>query len=218
MKYIVTSAFTLFLFISLGFAQDELRFQDEIEGIKKRIVEIDHSEPLILFVGSSSIRLWEDLEKDMSPLNVFNAGFGGSAIGDVNDNFSDIVVAAKPAKIVFYCGENDIADLGLSSNDVLANFQKFYDYKMKYLPDVPVYFLSIKPSPSRWNMWDEMVQSNELIRKFSVGKEGLTYVDVSSPMLDSQGNVLKDIFIEDDLHMNKDGYEIWTEIIKPKIE
>ena len=168
----------------------------------------------ILFIGSSSIRMWKTLAEDMAPMRVINRGFGGSGIGDAVQYAGRIVFPYSPSKIVFYSGENDIA-AGQTPKQVSATFEQFVELVGGKLPGVPIYYVSMKPSVLRWNMWGGMREGNRLIREYCATRPGLTFVDVSAGMMDSSGMVRKDIFIEDNLHMNAAGYAVWTGIIRP---
>jgi lysophospholipase L1-like esterase len=86
------------------------------------------------------------------------------------------------------------------------------------MPDTPVYFLSVKPSISRWGMWPSMKRANALIERYTIEQPNLAYIDVSTPMLESAGSVRNDLFLDDGLHMNGEGYALWTAIVRPRLE
>lgn len=180
-----------------------------------RFVESDRVNPpepcQILFVGSSSIRLWETLSIDMQPLPVINRGFGGSQISDVNFWFETLVTPYRPSAIVFYAGENDI-DLGKSPEAVAADFDTFLAHKTRALGETPVYFISLKPSKLRFDQLDRQARVNELIRRKADERDDLHFIDISDVMLD-QGRP-KDLYVEDGLHMNQEGYALWTEALR----
>ncbi|MBN1291311.1 MAG: hypothetical protein JXB48_05670 [Candidatus Latescibacteria bacterium] len=178
----------------------------------------EQSPPLdaILFVGSSSIRAWKTLEEDMAPLTVINRGFGGSQFEDAIRYIDRIVVPYKPSMIVVYEGDNDIAN-DKSPERVFDDYKKFVSAVRESFSEVPIFFMSIKPSPLRWSMWDNMKKANELIKDYTAQNKKLEYLDVSSIMLDKEGNVRSELFLEDNLHMNAKGYALWTSFIKPRL-
>jgi lysophospholipase L1-like esterase len=169
----------------------------------------------ILFVGSSSIRLWQTAES-FPNLPVINRGFGGSTIADVNRYADRIVVKYKPRLIVFYAGDNDIAG-GKSPQQVFNDFKQFVEYVSKELPESRIVYLSIKPSPSRAKFWPKVEETNSLIEKFVKSNPQLTYVDIATPMLGNDGKPRPNLFLDDELHMNDSGYKIWTEILRPRL-
>jgi len=177
-----------------------------------RFVEADRVAPpascQVLFVGSSSIVGWkETLAADMAPMPVVNRGFGGSHIAHVNRWFNQIVVPYRPRAIVFYAGENDI-DAGKSVEGVVADFDEFMARKTQALGKTPVYFISLKPSKSRFAQFPLQSQVNDAIRAHAAKRSDLHYIDVVSPMLEN--GKPKDIFVSDNLHMASQGYAIWT--------
>jgi len=181
-----------------------------------RFVEADRAAPpaicQVLFVGSSSIVKWkETLAADMAPLPVINRGFGSSQIEHVDRWFDEIVAAYRPRAIVFYAGENDL-DAGKSVERVVADFDKFMDLKLKVLGDTPVYFISLKPSKSRFGQFALQSEVNEAIRARAGRRSDLHYLDMVTPMLENDKP--KDLFVADGLHMNRDGYAIWTRIVR----
>ncbi len=170
----------------------------------------------IVFVGSSSIRMWTTLDRDFPGVPVLNRGFGGSEAGDVAHFAERIAVRYKPPVVVFYAGDNDLA-AGKTPTQVLAAFQSFVATMHRELPDTRVVFVSIKPSIARWNIVDKMRQANRLVRDYTRTDPRLVYVDVFTPMLDASGQPRRELYLEDGLHMTPAGYEIWRELIAPVI-
>lgn len=170
----------------------------------------------ILFVGSSSIRMWRTHES-FPALPAINRGFGGSHISDVV-HFSDrIVLPYAPKLIVFYAGDNDVAG-GKSAAQILCDYRRFVELVHTQLPDTPILFITIKPSGRRWSLWPEMDKANNLIKAFS-GKSGrLFFADLGTPLLGADGKPDNSLFLSDKLHLNAKGYRVWTRAIRPVIE
>jgi lysophospholipase L1-like esterase len=171
---------------------------------------------VIVFTGSSSIRFWDTLGKDMQPLDVLNRGFGGSQISQVNQYASRIVLPYQPRAVVLYAGDNDLAFPWLKTPEqVLADFKQFVEIIHAQLPDTWIYFISIKPSLRRWTGWEKIKKTNELIADYIRTQPRVQFIDVDSAMLDPQGKPRPDLFRKDGLHMNAQGYAIWVSIVKP---
>ncbi len=186
-------------------------FESEIAAFEKWDRQNAVPRDAILFVGSSSIRLWQTAES-FPELPVINRGFGGSTVADVNRYADRIVVKYKPPVVVLYAGDNDIA-AGKSPQQVFSDFKQFVEHVGKELPDTNIIYLSIKPSPSRAKLWPKAMQANSLIEDFMESKPQLTYVDIATPMLGDDGKPRKELFLDDDLHMNEAGYKIWDEVL-----
>ncbi len=169
----------------------------------------------IVCIGSSSIRGWhENIKDDLSPLTIIPRGFGGSNMNDALYFTDRIVLPYEPRAIVVYEGDNDIAQK-ITPKKILNTFRLFVTEVHTELPQCRIYFLSIKPSISRWSLWQKMEKANNLIAQECSKDQRLTFVDVSSNMLDKEGKPQKELFLEDDLHMTKAGYLIWKDILKP---
>lgn len=168
----------------------------------------------VLFVGSSSIRMWTTLASDFPSVPVINRGFGGSELKDVIHFADRIVLPYEPGMIFLYEGDNDIEN-GASAAEVAAAFDRFVQLVRQRLPETRIAFIAIKPSPSRLQMMGEMKKANELIREQAASDDRLEYVDVFTPMLDADGQPRSELFLDDALHLNEDGYALWKEIVAP---
>jgi lysophospholipase L1-like esterase len=170
----------------------------------------------VLFVGSSSIRLWPT-QKYFPNLRTVNRGLSGSRIPDVYRWFADLVLPYEPEIIVFYSGDNDIA-AGGSPTQVFMDYDAFVRLVHEHFPQAKILFLSIKPSPVRLAVWDKMRQANHLVELYSQCDERLYYVDVASQMLGPDGMPRGELFRPDGLHLNDAGYRLWSGIVGRIIE
>ena len=170
----------------------------------------------VLFVGSSSIRLWPTRES-FPDRQVINRGFGGAHISDVNHFARRIVLPYRPRVIVFYAGDNDIAG-GKSPQRVFDDYRAFVCMVHDAVPNARVLFLPIKPSPSRWSWWPQMREANSMIQAYSQEDDRLLFVDTATPMLGGDGRPRAELFLTDGLHLNAQGYELWTRVLAPAIE
>ena len=195
-----------------------LFFQGAIEDFERADVSDPPAKGQILFVGSSSFRFWRTMQEDMAPLPVINRGFGGSMMNHVNYYFDRVVKPYVPSLIVVYEGDNDLAAYSdLSVDDVIEDVTRFVLRVKKELPDTKILFVSIKPSLSRWERWPIMQEANERIAAFSSSHPMMAYVDAASILLGENGEPDPSFFISDGLHLNKKGYAVWTQAIKPAI-
>jgi len=192
----------------------------EWENDMRRFAAEDASAPppenAVLFVGSSSIRLWESLARDFPGVKVINRGFGGSEIRDSTWYADRIVLPYRPKTVVLYAGDNDLAS-GRTPQQLHDDFVAFADLLQRRLPRTRLVYISTKPSPSRAQLLDAQRQANALIKAESA-RRGIVYVDVFTPMLDADGKPREDLFLTDRLHMNPAGYAIWRELLAPYIE
>jgi lysophospholipase L1-like esterase len=170
----------------------------------------------VLFMGSSSIRMW-DLKKYFTDLPVINRGFGGSCISESTYYTDKIAAPYKPRLIVFYSGENDIADTK-PPELVAADFETFMTTISEELPGVPVIYISIKPSLARWALWPEMRAANELLGVSCGRRTNCRFLDVTSAMLGEDGKPRSEIFQNDGLHLNDQGYRLWYGMLAPLLE
>lgn len=205
---------TLIILIFVQCKTSEKAFYQDIQNFKKADKSYPPDKDIILFVGSSSFTYWKDVQKDLNNSMILNRGFGGSTLVDLWRYKDDVIFAYKPKQIVIYCGENDVASSeNVSSSEVAGRFKKLYKNIRKKYPDIPIAFISLKPSPSRWKMKDRMIETNHLIRQFAKAENNLVFVDIWDKMLNENGYPKSEIFTADSLHMNKYGYEIWAKAL-----
>ncbi|SFW64377.1 GDSL-type esterase/lipase family protein [Chitinophaga sancti] len=202
--------------VQVSQAQDKPRFQEDVQTIKHYDQMYAPPANPILFVGSSSIRKWEDLERTFASYEVMNRGIGGAKVNDIIFYLDDIVFPYHPREIVLYVGENDIPD-GVPADTVLARTKNLIAGIRAKLPETPITYISIKPSPSRDKYRQTVQESNTLIKEFLKTQHKITWVDVYTPMLTKEGNSRPEIFQSDMLHLNKDGYKIWKKLIQPTL-
>ena len=172
----------------------------------------------VLFVGSSSIRLWNDLENQFSDLPiVIKRGFGGSQLTDCVKHLSRLVLRYEPKTVLVYAGDNDLA-AGSTPQEVLQRFVAFVDGVRAALPATRIAYISIKPSPARVALLPRIRATNGLIRDYAEHAPNLDYIDVFTPMLTADGMPRRELFRDDALHLNADGYALWKRVIRPHLE
>ncbi len=213
---ILTSSLGLLSQTNLVKTPDPKRFDKQINAFVQWDKKNSYPEQAVLFVGSSSIRLWPTREA-FPGYKVINRGFGGAEISDVLFYIKETTLKYKPKVIVFYCGDNDIADKKTPQR-VLNDFKTFTEIVHKQLPATKIIFLPIKPSLARWQLWPVMKKANKLIKQLCEKQSFLMYCDTAAPMLGKDGAPQKDLFIEDGLHMNEKGYAVWNKTLSPLLE
>jgi lysophospholipase L1-like esterase len=193
-----------------------LPFENEIKAFEASDAKAMPPKDAVLFLGSSSIRMWKTLAKDFPDQKVIHRGFGGSQTRDAINYIDRIVVPYHPRQILFYEGDNDI-NAGKTPEKVAADFKEFVEKTRAKLPGVRIDFICIKPSIARWKLVDKIKEANRLIEAYTRTAENVEYINVFDAMLGDDGKPLPDIFIKDGLHMNEKGYAIWTKIIRERI-
>ena len=199
---------------SASFAQHP--FGDEIAAFKKEDSAKKPPMNAILFTGSSSFRMWKDVQLDFPKYKIINRAFGGSTLPDVIYYAKEVILPYKPKQIVIYCGDNDLASSDtVTAGMVAKRFQQLFYLIRKNLPKANISYVSIKPSPSRLRLMPKMEKANALIKSFLAKQKNTSYIDVFTPMLGPDKKPRPDIFLEDKLHMNQLGYRIWKKRIQP---
>ena len=196
-------------------AQAKPRFWEDVQTIKQYDKIYAPPKDPILFVGSSSFRVWDDLERTFADYGVLNRGVGGTVINDIAYYINDLIIPYHPRQIVLYVGENDLANENTTSDSILFRTKRLLTLISENLPNVPVVYISLKPSPVREKYLDKLVLSNKLIRDYISTQNNMCFIDVYRLMVTPGGKPRPELFREDRLHMNSRGYEIWKKAIKP---
>ena len=191
-------------------------YEDEIKHLEKDSLKIGYKAETI-FYGSSSIRLWTSLYNDFENLKPVNLGFGGSTLAACVWFFERVMVPYHPKRLVIYAGDNDLGD-GRHPEEVLIFFQQLVVKAGKRFCDIPCYFVSLKPSVSRWNMIDQFKFTNNLIETEIIKYNNhWKFIDVFKQMIDANGRPKRNYFHSDGLHLSENGYRLWKQIINDYI-
>src|ERR1043165_1490696 len=218
MKKINFLILSFFLFVVLSAQNTRHAFWNDIQAFKKQDSISMPAKGQILFVGSSSFTKWADVQNYFPNHKILNRGFGGSSLEDVIYYADDVIFKYDPKQIVIYCGENDFAaNDSLYPAQVAERFFTLLNIIRKKYKNVPIAYISMKPSPSRQHLMAKFNVANVMIKSFLAKKKKTSFIDVYHKMLKPDGTPLTDIFIEDNLHMNAKGYAIWQKIIQPNL-
>ncbi len=206
-----------------GLAQEALppayaRWQSSLDAFAAADRERAPEPGGVLFVGSSTIRLWTDLRQDFRDLPVvINRGFGGSTMADCNGLARRLVVQYRPRHVVVYAGDNDLAE-GRSPAQVLESFRAFVAAVRTALPETRISYVSIKPSPLRSALLPQVREANALLAAYVRGVPNSDYIDIFTPMLGADGQPRAELYGPDRLHMNEAGYDLWQGVIAPHLQ
>lgn len=170
----------------------------------------------IVFVGSSSIRMW-DVAAAFPGRPVLNRGFGGTQIDDSVRHVDRLVIRHRPATVVFYAGDNDLS-AGRTPQQVQADFRTFVSRVHAALPAARIAFVAIKPSLARWALIAQVREANALVRADCDRDDRLGFVDVDGPMIGWDGKPRADLFIKDGLHLSPKGYALWNVLVAPFLD
>ena len=193
-------------------------WEPDIAQLEANTALLNKHHERVLFVGSSSIRLWRTLADDMSPLTIIQHGFGGATINDVV-HFSDrLINAFNPRAVVIFAGTNDITPRKVRpATEMLAAYQRLVKNIRQDLPSAPIIFIAITPSPHRWSVWPQASETNRLLSDFINSQDNLYLVDTSSGLLNSGGKPEKSFYRLDGLHLSSKGYAVWAKRVKAEL-
>ncbi len=206
----------LFFVVANSKAQDSIRFKNDVDQLYNKEYNFRNDNKVVVFAGSSSIRMWKDVQDYFPEFNVINNGFGGSHFSDLIYFYDQLILKQKPDVLFIYEGDNDIAANKKPKN--ILKEAKLLTSKIKAdLPQTKIVIISPKPCLARVALKKKYESLNKKLNRFCQNN-GVAFADVWHPMLDENGDVFQDIFIEDGLHMNKKGYDIWGKVISAFLE
>ena len=194
------------------------RYAADVEELAAKAAADPRKDIDVLFFGSSSIRLWNGLEEMMTPLSVVNRGYGGATVRDILVNYDKLMAHYNPKAFVVFC-DNDICgnEVDLTVSGVLDHYRLLFNRLDQDYPGVPVFFLSWKYSGLRAFMRDTQKLVNDVMADYASSSEQVTFVDVNTTLLQPDGDINQSLFESDNLHINRDGYLLWTSVLKPQL-
>lgn len=187
-------------------------YEAEVQKMEQALLLEPPPANAIIFYGSSSIRLWTSLADDFQNDKVVNLGFGGSTLAACVWFFERLVAPCRPHSLLFYAGDNDLGD-GQSPEEVVGSFHALLEKVNYHFGQIPFGFISIKPSPARWNILDRIRQTNRMIQRELLQRESSYYIDMFHPMLGRTGFPRPELFETDGLHLSLAGYQLWVKVL-----
>ncbi len=211
--------FNMFSGMFRSFWNDPNAWEGSIRSFEARDRRQPPPSGVIVFTGSSSFTLWSSMERDLTPLPVLNRGFGGARMQDVVHYADRAVMPYRPRAVVLFAGTNDIAwPKPASAQKIYEGYLAFVRCVHSQLPETPIYFVAITPTPSRWRYWPIVQEANRLIREHTQSDPRLRFIDLTDQLLGPDGGPDRSLYRFDQLHPNKKGYVKWTAVIKPILE
>ena len=215
LKKIILLVLVILFYRILVHAQEKLPFWKEVHEFKQQDSVNFPAANQVLFIGSSSFTNWKDFQDYFPSHLILNRAFGGSSLTDLILYRYDILYAYQPKQILIYCGENDFAASDTISVETVVNrFKVLFELIRSKYKNIPVAYVSMKPSPSRALLMPKFAAANRQIKNYLIQKRKTTFIDVYSKMLNADGTPISAIFLEDKLHINAKGYDIWKKEIK----
>ncbi len=211
------------LAVALDLPESQVRaaweqWRGEIEGLKARDTEEEHPDEAVLFIGSSSIRLWGSIEADMAPYHPIQRGYGGARFSDLAVFAEDLIAAHRFRGVVVFVA-NDVTgrDDDPEAGQVAQWFRMVAEVALRHQPEAMVFCVEVTPTPSRWHAWHAIREVNTALRAVCEGDPRLHYVATASRFLDGQGEPRAEYFVSDRLHLNESGYAVWAELIRSEL-
>jgi len=189
------------------------RWEKTIQGFEEQDRQVQPAKGGVLFVGSSSIRMW-DLKKWFPKLQALNRGFGGSEVSDAVHFADRIILKHEPRTVAVYAGDNDLAR-GKSPEQVREDFTELVSVIHAKLPKTRIVYIAIKPSIKRWKLIDQVREANRMIIDIAKKDDRVVFVDIDKPMIGEDGLPRKELFIADGLHLSDEGYKLWSALVRP---
>jgi lysophospholipase L1-like esterase len=191
-------------------------YEDEVKGLENKILTFNEGAET-LFYGSSSIRMWTSLQEDFPAINAVNLGFGGSTLAACVWFFERIMQSFSPKRLIVYAGDNDIGD-GRHPEEIFISFLQLVAAANKRFGNLPCYFISLKPSISRWHLADKIKYTNSLIKnEIEQHNPNWKFIDIYEETLDVDGRPNKEYFLEDGLHLSQKGYALWAKLVNNQL-
>ena len=227
MKYLI---YLVFLLSNLScspllkYSQSNRQFEEEVSLLESLDFKEKAGEKDVLFIGSSSIRLWDNIQVDMYPYSSIKRGYGGAHFYDLIHFSERLVKNHSPKAILIFVanditGSNDLTNIvgDLSPNEVKKLFR--YNYKLirSIHKHIPIFLIETTPTPKRWKVWNKILQANKKLERFCKQVPNLYFISTRDKFIGADGLPIQSLFLNDELHLNVDGYKLWSSVIKSKL-
>ena len=227
MKYLI---YLVFLLSNLScsplikYSQSNWQFEEEVSLLESLDFDEKAGEEDLLFIGSSSIRLWDNIQVDMYPYSSVKRGYGGAHFYDLV-HFSERLVKNHSPKAILIFVANDITGSNYSTNSVgdlsPKEVKKLFKYNYKLIRSIhkhiPIFLIETTPTPKRWKVWNKILQANKKLERFCKQVPNLYFISTRDKFIGADGLPIQSLFLNDELHLNVDGYKLWSSVIKSKL-
>lgn len=193
----------------------------EAEIVKLEEQDRSHKDPedAIMFIGSSSIRRWTDLDADMAPRKTINRGYGGAKFSDLAVYIDRIVNPHRFKALVIFVGNDIVGNKDdKSPAEVVRLFKYIVGQVRKTHATQPIFLIAITPTPSRFKFWSEIRSANAELAKACEADKTLYFIPTEKSYLDEAGKPIEKYFVEDKLHQNREGYQVWSSIVQEHLD
>lgn len=211
----LSALFLTLIFLVWGKSQaQDVPFEKEVREISAKLDSVGWQQGGTVFTGSSTIRMWKDVQSTFPNASILNTGFGGSKASDLETHLFPLVIRLEPSRVFIYEGDNDIW-AGVPAAEIMASIHRIVTRLQLIDPNMEIYLIGAKPSPSRWEKKANYDILNQKLWEYCKAQEGVGFVDTWKALTDPAGNPRPELYIEDQLHLNAKGYEIWASIFAP---
>lgn len=204
------------VFSLTSYSQNPQRFKNEVDKLVEKEYHFDGAKPVVVFTGSSSIKMWKDIQEYFPDYAVINNGFGGSTYADLLYYYKELIYIRKPDILFIYEGDNDLKKT--TPEVVITQVKELLRRIKQDLPQTRIVLITPKPSIARWNLKASYEKMNTLLARLARQTDHVELANVWDVMLDSEGVVYQDVFLKDNLHMNKKGYDLWAKVLKENLK
>ena len=173
----------------------------------------------LLVTGSSSVRIWNSIHKDLAPYQVMQRGYGGAKMADFS-YYADRIIKPHQFKAIVIFVANDIAGVesDLTPKEVFRLYKDLVKQVRKRNPATPLCWIEVTPTPKRWNVSQEIQEASGLIETYCNKHDDLHFISTFDQYISPEGLADSTFFKKDMLHLNRDGYLQWAGIIKTYLE
>lgn len=183
-------------------------YDAQVAAIHAHANELRGEKPRLVLLGSSSFRFWPETDTVFSHFDVVNAGFGGSCFQDAWRLRDTLIYALNPDVLMIYEGDNDVHD-HIPLDDIMATASLLLEEVSVKMPNLDVVVVAPKASPARYHLKAAYLELNASLRLLAMD-HGAHWVDFWDVQHREDGTLRDDLFIEDHLHLNNEGYAVWV--------
>ncbi len=198
---------------------DSVKWEKEVQDLEAKDKTEKDPDNAILFVGSSSIRLWKNIKNDMQPYPVIQRGYGGASYADIVFYIERLVKPHNYRALALFAA-NDITGAAndRTPEEATAIVKEIIRKVRSFEPKKPIFIIQVTPTPSRWKVWGEAQKFNVLLKKMCEKGKNMYFIETTAPYLNAKGKPREELFIQDKLHQNQSGYDIWASLIKKRLD
>lgn len=194
------------------------KWDKDIDALRKANAT-DSDANAVLFLGSSSIRMWKSISEDIAPIKPIRRGYGGAKYCDLAIYTPALVRGLQFKAAAIFIGNDITGSQHDKTPEEVARLSRIVIQAVRSeVSDVPILLISVTATPSRFKHWPRIREVNRALENLARSERNVSFLETQSHYLNEKQEPKPEYFVKDMLHQNEAGYKVWGGLVRDRLE